>query len=72
MGIRNPWVAFQFDNAIRVFGWYIENKLDERDKKGKPKWTLAQIMAGDAWQGGSNGNTLILLFLGSPEDDMVM
>lgn len=72
MGVRHPWVAFQFDQAMETFGWYIESKLEECDKKGKPKWTLKQIMNGDTWYGGNNGNTLILMFLGSPSNSMVM
>jgi hypothetical protein len=72
IGARHPWVAFQFDEAMNTFGWYVENKLEERDKKWKRKWSLKQIMNGDSWYGGNNGNTLILMFLASTSNEMVM
>lgn len=29
------WVSYQFDATVTQFGRYIENKLEEVDKKGK-------------------------------------
>ncbi len=45
MGIRNNvWLKWQFDNAVLLFGTYIENKLNERDKEGKPKHKLETLL----------------------------
>lgn len=39
------WTALQFDNAVQWFGTYIENRLNETDPKGRPKYTLEQLLA---------------------------
>lgn len=27
MGIRNPWLAYQFDETVQLFGLRVENRL---------------------------------------------
>ena len=38
------WTAWQFDNAVLTFGKWIDNKLAERDKDGKPVNTLRELL----------------------------
>jgi hypothetical protein len=38
-------VCYCFDRAIVTFGRHTENKLSERQKNGRPKYTLAQLLA---------------------------
>lgn len=49
--IEDEWLAYQFDNAVTLFGGAIENALHERtnvgsDKQPKyePKYTLHQLL----------------------------
>jgi hypothetical protein len=45
IGIRaNPWLAWQFDNAVFTFGRWVDSKLNERDKKGKPKHKIEALL----------------------------
>lgn len=44
VGIENDWQAYQFDSAVLLFGVFIENKLEERNKSGKPKYKLADLL----------------------------
>jgi len=45
MGIRhNPWLAWQFDNAIALFGHWVEARLSERDEKNRPKHRLEKLL----------------------------
>lgn len=44
VGVADPWAAYQFDLAVGQFGAWVEGKLAERDSKGKPKHTLAQLL----------------------------
>lgn len=38
-GIRdNPWLAFQFDNAVMTFGTWAQNRISAVDEKGKSKY----------------------------------
>lgn len=48
VGLDDPWTAYQFDLAIGQFGAWVENKLAERDKEGKPKHTLAGLLGDEA------------------------
>ena len=50
MGVTDPWAAYQFDLAVGQFGAWVEGKLQERDKAGKPKHTLAQLLREDDGQ----------------------
>lgn len=48
IGVDDPWAAYQFDLAVAQFGAWVEGKLDERDKKGKPTHTLASLLGDEA------------------------
>jgi hypothetical protein len=41
----DSWEAYQFDLATLELGTYVENKLAERDKQGKAKHSLAELLA---------------------------
>ena len=44
LGIRSQWLAWQFDRAIFLYGRTVENKANERDKKGKLVRTLEEAL----------------------------
>lgn len=44
LGISELWWQFQFDRVIFIFGRRTQSRLDQRTKKGKPKWTLEQAL----------------------------
>lgn len=44
VGVADEWAAYQFDLAVGQFGAWVEGKLSERDKAGKPKHTLAALL----------------------------
>ena len=48
LGVDDPWAAYQFDMAVGQFGAWVEGKLNERDKAGKPKHTLAKLLGEQA------------------------
>lgn len=48
IGVEDPWAAYQFDMAVAQFGTWVENRLAERDKDGKPKYDLAQLLGDEA------------------------
>ncbi len=48
LGVDDPWAAYQFDMAVGQFGAWVEGKLSERDKAGKPNHTLAGLLAEQA------------------------
>ena len=50
VGIDDPWAAYQFDMAVAQFGAWVEGKLNERDKSGKPVNSLAK-----PWGRGDTG-----------------
>lgn len=41
------WAGYQFDNAVTYFGSYIENKLAELNKDGKPVHKLEDFLEDD-------------------------
>lgn len=41
----DSWEAYQLDLATLELGTYIEGKLAERDKQGKAKHSLAELLA---------------------------
>lgn len=44
-GIKdNRWLAWQFDQAVLMFGTWVDNKLNERDDNGKPKHKLDSLL----------------------------
>ena len=50
MGIRNNWIAWQFDRAIATYGRHVENKLRETKETANhkivPRYTLKEIIEG--------------------------
>lgn len=48
VGVTDEWAAYQFDMAVAQFGAWVEGKLSERDKKGKPKHTLGALLGDTA------------------------
>jgi hypothetical protein len=44
VGVTDQWAAYQFDLCVAQFGAWVEGKLSERDKAGKPKHTLAKLL----------------------------
>ena len=44
IGVDDPWATYQFDMAVAQFGAWVEGKLNERDKSGKPKHSLAKLL----------------------------
>lgn len=51
IGVDDPWLAFQFDRAIFLFGRAVENRLQERKNIGTskkpryvPKYTLQEAI----------------------------
>lgn len=42
---EDEWTAWQFNNAVTLFGIHLDNKLNEVDKKGKPKYKLKDLLA---------------------------
>jgi hypothetical protein len=43
-GMDDTWTALQFDNAVTLFGRFIENKLEETDSKGKYVNKLSDLL----------------------------
>ena len=48
LNIANHWLAYQLDEAVLFFGRFVEGKLNERDDKGKQKYTIREIFDGNA------------------------
>ena len=48
VGVRDEWAAYQFDLAVAQFGSWVEGKLGERDKAGKPTHTLGALLGDEA------------------------
>lgn len=46
VGIRNTWLAYQFNGAVIFYGRYVEGKLNERDDDGKPIHSIENILSG--------------------------
>jgi hypothetical protein len=44
LGIRHPWVAWQLNNATLYLGTWIENKLNKKDKKGRPIHKIESLL----------------------------
>lgn len=53
MGLSDhPALAWMFDDQVMTFGLYIDSRLRETDKKGKPKHKLADLLR-ERRQGGT-------------------
>jgi hypothetical protein len=37
-------VRWQFNQAVSFFGRMVDNKLSERDEKGRPKTTIEELL----------------------------
>ncbi len=48
LGLHDTWVAWQFNEAIYMLGAFVETRLAERDKRGRPRWTVEAVLAGRA------------------------
>ncbi len=46
IGISDTWLAYDFDNAVFVYGRWVNNKRQETDKKGKPLYAIEDILSG--------------------------
>ena len=44
VGVEDPWAAYQLDTAVLTLGRWVENKLAEHTKDGKPKWRLEELL----------------------------
>jgi hypothetical protein len=40
----DDWTAYQLDSAVLTFGRWVENRLAERDKKGRPKYGIKDLL----------------------------
>ena len=54
MGVTDPWVALQFDNAVALVGITLENAVQElhnvgteKQPKWEPKYTVGQLLDDD-------------------------
>lgn len=41
------YLCWCLDDTVLFFGYWVQNKLAERTAKGKPKYTLAQVLDKD-------------------------
>jgi hypothetical protein len=48
----NPWLAWQFDQAVSLFGAWVEAKLSERERRsGKPRHRIEDLLLpGGRWE----------------------
>lgn len=44
MGVRNAWLSWMFNRAVWMFGAWVDGRLSERDKDGKPLYSLGELM----------------------------
>lgn len=44
IGMRDCWTARNFDNAVRAFGTWVENKSNERDADGNLVYTMEELL----------------------------
>lgn len=45
LGLPDHATALSFDSAVMTFGVWAENRLSERDKEGRPIWTLDTLLS---------------------------
>lgn len=64
MAIADSWMALSFDQTLAMFGLEIEAKLKETNAKGKPKYTLKELLS----DGTGTTRILSLLALGDGGD----
>jgi hypothetical protein len=44
MGLRHPWVRWQFNHAVAALGRHVQNMLDEKKANGKPKYSIEEAL----------------------------
>lgn len=44
LGFEQVWVSWMFNNAVFYLGRHADNKLSQRDDKGKSKYTIEQAL----------------------------
>lgn len=42
--VDDPWAGYQFDQAVLYVGRYIQSRLDELDKNGRPVYSLNDLL----------------------------
>lgn len=47
VGLSNSWTAYQFDSAVARWGTWVEDKLRECDKEGRPRHSLESLLRGE-------------------------
>lgn len=48
--IEPELLCYKFDNAVATFGRWFDNKMMERDARGKPLWTIESLLADKLYQ----------------------
>ena len=43
-----PWAALMVDQAVTLWGTWVESKLHDRDDDGRPRWALRDILQADS------------------------
>lgn len=50
LGLRGKWLRWMFDDAVATFGRIVQNRVDERDNKGRQIWTVEDVLSGLAFR----------------------
>lgn len=45
MQIHDQWAAYCLDSAVSYFGNFVESKTSELDDRGKPKFSLNELLS---------------------------
>ena len=51
VGVESTWAAYCLDAAVCAFGTFVENKLSERDKWGRPRYDLERLLSDEPHKG---------------------
>lgn len=46
LGLENPWVRWQFDNAVLHLGTVVTHRMGEEDRRGKPRYPTVEQALG--------------------------
>jgi|GEM_PF-3261228 len=44
MGIEGAWLRWMFNNSVHTFGTWMENKLNEQGRDGKPLHRIERLL----------------------------
>lgn len=44
LGLKHPWVRWQFNHSVGALGRWVEQKLSETNEKGKHKHTVEELL----------------------------